>query len=666
MRLVKQASTISFILYFSTSYILNAQTGVLDSTFNLDGIHRFDFGFSGNDNCVGTIVQSNGRIFSYGSTYSDVTNNDIAVVQYAMDGDLDTDFGDFGYITLKENNKFESELVADVAIQNDRKIIMVGRKGLFNDDDICLLRILTDGTPDSTFGNYGWVFTDLGSNFEEGLSVDIQSDQKIIVTANDDLFTPKLILLRYNPSGSLDSTFGEDGKVIHTFNSSDHGSVILVQPDNSILIGGYTSGPNGSVFASWRLDSNGRVDSLFGNRGIAAIDISEIDHGERGVAMSVDQDKIIIAGNVNNPDSVNKYSAVIRILNNGQLDSSFNSNGIYKLDIENNFEVSGMAIQQDHKILLSGNISKLSGGTEWFLARLQPNGGLDTTFGNDGLIVQPAEFGNAFNGEVAIQHDNKIILSGSSGSLSNSDFETRRYNPGIVIPFQSTPISCSGLSNGSLIFYPEGGNPPYLFSLNNQPFQADSIFNDLHSGLYTITVKDVSGLYGILGPIEVGDFIQPIVNVLTLENDIVIHVIQGGLPPYQYSIDGGVVFSSENIFTDLEDGTYSIVIKDSLDCILDTSMVTILFSKLENISSSSVSFYPNPSNGNFTLAAKDLANQTLKINLFDIAGKLIMSRKYSINDSGNLPITLSGLEQGLYLLSIETFEQVITEKIVLK
>ncbi len=647
--------------------VLNAQTGVLDSTFNADGVHRFDFGFNENDNCVGSLVQVDGKIFSFGWTNSSITSNDIAVLRFSSDGSLDTDFGGDGYITFSENNNFESELAGDVAMQKDKKIILLGRKLTSGEDDVCLLRILPDGTPDSTFGQNGWVFTDLGSNFEAGLSVDIQTDQKIVVTANDDLFEPNLILLRYDPSGSLDTTFGEKGKAIHIYNSADYASEVLVQPDGLILTGGYTSDLNGSAFALWRFDVNGSADSLFGNSGFVQIEVSGDDLGVRGVAISVvEEGKIIMAGNVNNPNEINKHAAVVRILNNGQPDSSFNSTGIYILDLENDFEIAGMAIQKDGKILLAGHLTNLVGRTEWLLARLQPNGGLDTTFGENGLIVQPAEFGRAQAGGIALQQDNKIIVSGSSGLWPDLDFEIRRYDPGIVIPFQSNPISCSGLSNGSLSIHPQGGTPPYLFSLNDGPFQDDSIFNELPQGIYTITVKDALGLSGMIGPISVEDFVQPIVEVQIKENDIIIHVIEGGLPPYQYSIDGGVIFSNENIFMDLENGTYAIIVKDALDCVLDTSIVTILFLSLETFISSTRRIYPNPSAGNFTIEAKDLANQVVDMRLFDMAGKRMISRKYRISDSGNLPISISGLDQGMYLLSIETLGQVISEIIVLK
>ena len=666
MGLTKLSKALSLFILISGVCVLNAQTGVLDSTFNEDGVHRFDFGFNENDNCVGSVVQVDGKIFSFGWTNSVLTSNDIAVLRFSSDGSLDSDLGSNGYITYSESNNFESELAGDVVIQNDKKIILLGRKLSSKGDDVCLLRILPDGTPDTTFGKNGWVFTDLGSNFEAGLSVDLQSDQKIIVTANDDLFVPNLILLRYDPNGSVDTTFGEEGKAIHSFNSADYASEVLVQSDNLILTGGYAVNLNGRVFALWRFHANGSVDSLFGNLGCVQIDVSADDDNERGVAISVtDQGKIVLAGNINNPDSVNKYAAVVRLLKNGQPDSSFNSTGIYILDLENDFEISGIAMQKDGKIMLSGHVANLVGRTEWLLVRLQPNGGLDTTFGNNGLIIQPAEFGIAEAGGIAIQYDNKIVISGSSGLWPDMDFETRRYNPGIIMPFQSSPVTCSGFNNGSLIIHPQGGTPPYLFSLNSGPFQVDSIFNDLPQGLYTITVKDVSGLYGMIGPIEVEDFVQPIVNVLTIENDIIIHVIEGGVPPYQYSIDGGV-FSNENIFSDLENGTYSIIVKDALDCILDTVIVTILFTTLETFAYSPQSLYPNPSNGNFTIEAKNLANQEVKMKLFDMTGKIMMSRKYIINNGGNLPISISGLERGLYLLSIETLEQVMTEKIILK
>ena len=124
---------------------------------------------------------------------------------------LDASFGGTG--TLPQGT-----ITQDVALQPDGKIVTAGLRyngGSSNFYDVAVSRFRADGTADTTFGGTGTVFTDVSGQSDRAHAVLIQPDGKILVggTGGDG---PHFffVLARYNPDGSLDSTFGNGGKVV--------------------------------------------------------------------------------------------------------------------------------------------------------------------------------------------------------------------------------------------------------------------------------------------------------------------------------------------------------------------------------------------------------------------------------------------------------------------
>jgi uncharacterized delta-60 repeat protein len=84
-------------------------------------------------------------------------------------------------------------------------------------------RLNTNGTFDATFGTGGSVYTDVGpGTYGQGFAVVIQPDGRIIVagsagTTNGYIATSSFALIRYNPNGSLDGSFGSGGEVTTPF-----------------------------------------------------------------------------------------------------------------------------------------------------------------------------------------------------------------------------------------------------------------------------------------------------------------------------------------------------------------------------------------------------------------------------------------------------------------
>ncbi len=182
---------------------------------------------------------------------------------------LDPTFGGTGSVAL-------ANLTPAVAIQPDGKIVTAGMRyngGSSNFFDFAVSRYNADGSLDTTFGGTGTVYTDVSGQSDKAYAVVIQSDGKIVVagTGGDG---PHFFwdLARYNSDGSLDTTFGNGGKVVTNPNPNGYYNEIwdlALQSDGKILAAGDTDNGTDGKFAVARYNTDGSLDSTFGSGGIA-------------------------------------------------------------------------------------------------------------------------------------------------------------------------------------------------------------------------------------------------------------------------------------------------------------------------------------------------------------------------------------------------------------
>lgn len=274
-----------------------------------------------------------------------------------------------------------------------------------------------DGTLDPTFGNGGIVTTST-SGYSYGIA--IQSDDKIIIAGSS--------LVRYINDGNLDSSFNYNGIVTDFFNSSGVGILSLaIQKDGKIIGGGGYATGNFWDFALTRYDTNGNLDTLFGNNGIATTDIGPGTDYINSVAIQSDG-KIVATGYTLN-GAGNSDLAVVRYNSNGTLDTTFSNDGIITTAFgPSSDEGLGIAIQSDGKIVVVGD-SYNGSSDDIALVRYNTNGTLDTSFDLDGKLTTSIGTGNDVGRDVAIQDDDKIVISGYSNTfINNLDFAVVRYN----------------------------------------------------------------------------------------------------------------------------------------------------------------------------------------------------------------------------------------------
>lgn len=215
---------------------LNAN-GALDATFGTGGIATVDLGGTEFGNAMAR--QANGRILIAGS--SDVSGG--VVVRLRSTGVLDPDFNG-GHVSIPGAVTLNA-----VFVQPDRKIVVAGNTvGLAQ---MTVARLMANGTPDGGFGTNGIVTIDFGTLADIVGGAVLQPDGKIVV-AGYSQSDEDVAVVRLNANGSPDATFGTAGKAKVDFGVATFGNAVALQKNGRIVVAGQRSGSDDFAVARLR------------------------------------------------------------------------------------------------------------------------------------------------------------------------------------------------------------------------------------------------------------------------------------------------------------------------------------------------------------------------------------------------------------------------------
>ena len=425
------------------------QPGDLDSTFGVNGIVVTDF-TGKTDQAFAVAIQMDAKIVVAGCSSNGI-NHDFALVRYDLDGTIDSTFGVNGKVLTPVGSK--DDYAAAVAIQADGKIVAAGSSHNGSDFDIALVRYKEDGAIDSTFGINGRVTTDIGGNDDNGAALAIQPDNRIVVagTTNNG-FSNSMAVVRYNPNGVMDSSFGNGGSLTTSFPNYDDvdGMALCVQPDGKIIVAGTAqTWLLNDNFAIARYKTDGTLDSTFGNAGRVNFGFGSFggnnDHA-RSMALQPDG-RILVAGytDIGIGDEV---FAVARLAVDGRLDSSFGVHGRSMTNFGTGEDYGqSVAIQPDGKIVVAG-WSGHGNSSDIGVARYNGNGKLDPSFGGGGQLT--TDLGTSADGAhaVAIQADGRILVVGYTAPFAGlSDFALARF----ISACPPTAVDATVTQSGSML-----------------------------------------------------------------------------------------------------------------------------------------------------------------------------------------------------------------------
>src|SRR5213075_1876689 len=373
-----------------------AVDGDLDPTFGTGGKVLTDFDHS-TDIAYAVAVQADGKLVVVGTTYqdNDFSTEDFAVARYNPDGTLDKTFGAGGKV--RTDFPGLAAVPSSVVIQPNGKIVVAGGAfPLFTFlGNFELVRYNLNGSLDTSFGNGGIVTT----NFPEGSyasSVALQADGKVIAAGT--VFVDFVIgepsntdfaLARYNSDGTPDTSFGNGGQVsTDFFGNEDDAFSVLIQPDGKIVAVGSANNPASYYdFAAARYLSNGTIDTTFGVAGRVRTDFGDQNFDRARSAALTPDGKIVAAGFAISGGGLNQNFAVARYTSNGVLDTTFSREGKTQIDFGNCCQSANkVLLQSDGKIITVGGSNGESSEDDFLLARLNPRGSLDNTFGVGGQV----------------------------------------------------------------------------------------------------------------------------------------------------------------------------------------------------------------------------------------------------------------------------------------
>lgn len=332
---------------------------------------------------------------------------------YATDGDLDPTFGHGGNVTTVFPG---GSRATAVAMQADGKIVVVGEAaGSTGTGEFAVGRYRRNGMLDASFGDGGIVTTPIRGGNDEARSVAIQGNGRIVVAGTDS--GERFALARYRTDGTLDTSFGGDGIVRTNFAPGfDVAWDVAIQRDGKIVaVGAAGFGQTGFRLARYR--SDGSLDPTFGDGG----KVMTRYHGANARAVVLQPNgRIVVAGY--QPGGL----AIARYLPDGRLDRSFSGNGLLGDQTHGGCVVWALdvALQTDGRIVVAGAYDVGAFG----LARFNPDGRIDRTFGGDGVVREtvPGGFEQGASGLV-IQADGRIVATGTAGPHESASTDISHF-----------------------------------------------------------------------------------------------------------------------------------------------------------------------------------------------------------------------------------------------
>ncbi|MBI2440040.1 MAG: hypothetical protein HYV35_01580, partial [Lentisphaerae bacterium] len=366
---------------------------------------------AGADYAYGLVVQPDGKIVAAGSA-NNGANDDFALARYDTNGALDTTFGPSANGKVTTGLDAYNNYGLAIALQTDGKIVVAGYGGNSASapyENFALARYTTTGTLDTAFSGDGKLIQDISGTRDYGRAVAIQADGKIVV-AGSDYNNNEFIIARFTTAGVLDTSFSGDGKDLtgDIGNNSAYCYGVAIQDNQKIVMVGAIIGPDNLDFGMFCYTTNGVLDSSFGYGGKVITPVGAGADYAYGLVVQPDG-KIVAAGSANN--GANDDFALARYHSDGRLDFK---DGKANSDVHaSTDQIRGLAIQADGKIVGVGAGSDGS-YNDFVVARYTTNGDLDCSFGytNSGRRYTTINSGTELAYAALVQSDGKIVAGG--------------------------------------------------------------------------------------------------------------------------------------------------------------------------------------------------------------------------------------------------------------
>jgi uncharacterized delta-60 repeat protein len=390
-----------------------AAAGDLDPNFGNGGIVLTDLG---NVVASATVAQQDGKIVVAVQGIRDRRSgrSEFALVRYDSKGKIDKQFGHSGLATTLFADDAQ---ITDLAIQGDGRIVAAGFTEFFDPGagtttrgDFALARYLQDGSLDVTFGSNGLVTTDFAQGLDVAFAVTIRNDGRILAAGETSAYAQgpsHCAVSRYNPGGTLDTTFGQGGLVTASAGTECSATGVVARADGRSVV-------SGSMFDTghivvFQFNPDGTADLSFDGDGQVFTNFGSPETG-RDLLLQPNGDVVVVGGS-------NGAFLAARYHVDGSVDATF---GDRRVNVST--WANSASLQPDGKIVLAGVLTTTV--EQFAVARLNSDGSMDGTFGTGGVVY--TEFLGGANGHpvpspaeahgVTILQDGRIVAAGGTAA----------------------------------------------------------------------------------------------------------------------------------------------------------------------------------------------------------------------------------------------------------
>ncbi len=327
------------------------EDGSLDETFATNGIYSLASA-GGSVYGYDVKIQPDGKIVVCGAYSVTEDNSDFIVVRLNTDGTPDVSFGDGDGISIIPvasglDYAYELELLVG------GEILLAGSASEpgFSFSSGIVMRLLSDGSLDTSFGSGGFTSLQLSSVSSESFTcMELLPSGKIVAAGSSYVDMDNLLLAAFNSDGTPDLTFATNG--VHTGASMSQ-AFDMVSDDSVLYLSGRISSTSGFDMVISSFDTTGVINTAFGTAGSVVASYNPIDVA-LGITLQPDG-KIVCVGTSGQGTFGNRDMLVCRYLPDGAIDPTFAGAGYSIIPASPNFEeASAVTFQADGKIVLAG------------------------------------------------------------------------------------------------------------------------------------------------------------------------------------------------------------------------------------------------------------------------------------------------------------------------
>jgi uncharacterized delta-60 repeat protein len=335
-------------------------------------------------------------------------------------GSLDPSFGTGGKVTLVIPGP--DQVAGGLVLRPDGRIVVARytSNGTHETYDFFVAQFTSTGAADSSFGVHGYSTVDFSDGHrltdDFGGALALQPDGKIILAGSARGVVPR------GGTTMAVARINPDGSDDGSFGQggrlvldlADGINAIALRPDGRIVLAGLQRFTD---FGIVQLSADGELDTSFGTNGESTVDFGGVDVAN---AVAVQPDgKIVVAGFTRHggADDTNDF-AVARLNTDGRPDNSFGTGGKVTVDFAGaTDEAAGLALRPDGAIVVSGWTRSIRGVSvlsgDLAVAQLRPNGSLDGTFGRHGRTSVDLDSAE-YGGALALRPDGEIVVAGNA------------------------------------------------------------------------------------------------------------------------------------------------------------------------------------------------------------------------------------------------------------